>query len=78
MNEKEIKQLIKQLRNQFRAKFKDKSEEEIDGMILDMFFKAFCEDKMSREDLTVLTEVMGYEAKKEILDEIEKEKKGEK
>lgn len=78
MNEKEIKQLIKQLRNQFSTKFKDKTEEEIDEMILDMFFKAFCEDKMSREDLTALTEVMGYEIKEEVLDEIEKEKKGSK
>ena len=78
MNEKEIRELIKQLKAQFRAKYKSSSEEEIEHMILDMFFQAFCEDKMDREDLTVLTEVLGYQVDDKVLDEIEKEKGGKK
>ena len=76
MNEKQIRELITQLRQQFKAKNRDKSDEEIDKMILDVFFKAYCEDKMDREDLTTLTEVLGYQVNDEILDEIEREKNG--
>lgn len=76
MNEKQIRELIAQLRQQFKARNRDKSDEEIDRMILDVFFKAYCEDKMDREDLTTLTEVLGYQVNDEILDEIEREKKG--
>ena len=76
MNEKQIRELIAQLRQQFKARNRDKSDEEIDKMILDVFFKAYCEDKMDREDLTTLTEVLGYQVNDEILDEIEREKKG--
>lgn len=75
MNEKEIQQLIKQMRQQFGSIKKGSSEEEIDQMILDVFFRGYCEDKMSREDLTTLTSALGYEVKDEILDQIEKEKK---
>ena len=75
MNEKQINATIKQLKQQLSKKYKTKTEEEIEKMILDMFFKAFCEDKISREDLTVLTMAMGYEVKDDILDEIEKKKK---
>ena len=52
MNEKQIRELIAQLRQQFKARNRDKSDEEIDKMILDVFFKAYCEDKMDRADLT--------------------------
>ena len=76
MNEKQIRELIAQLRQQFKARNRDKSDEEIDKMILDVFFKAYCEDKMDREDLTTLTEVLGYQVNDEILNEIEREKKG--
>lgn len=76
MNEKQIRELIAQLRQQFKARNRDKSDEEIDKMILDVFFKAYCEDKMDRADLTTLTEVLGYQVNDEILDEIEREKKG--
>lgn len=75
MNEKEIQQLIKQMRQQFGSIKKGSSEEEIDQMILDVFFRGYCEDKMSREDLTTLTSALGYEVKDDILDQIEKEKK---
>ena len=75
MNEKEIKQLIKDLKTQFKKRYPNKSEEEIEQMILDVFFQAYCEDKMDRADLTTLTNVLGYEVKDEILDQIEKEKK---
>ena len=76
MSEKEIKQLIKDMKNQFSKAYPKKSEEEIEKMILDVFFKAYCEDKMDREDLKTLTSALGYEIKDEILDQIEKEKKG--
>ena len=76
MNEKQIRELIAQLRQQFKARNRDKSDEEIDKMILDVFFKAYCEDKMDREDLTTLTEVLGYQVNDEILDEIERERNG--
>ncbi len=74
MNEKQVKALIAQLKQQFKAKFRNKTDKEIDEMILDMFFGAFCEDKMSREDLTALTMAMGHEVKDDVLDEVEREK----
>ena len=74
MNEKEIKQLIEDMKNQFSKAYPKKSEEEIEEMILDVFFKAYCEDKMDREDLTTLTNALGYEIKDEILNQIEKER----
>ena len=76
MNHREIMQLIKQMREQFKRSCPSKSDEEIDKMILDVFFKAYCEDKMDREDLTTLTNALGYGINKEILDEIEREKRG--
>ena len=75
MNEKEIRQLIKDLKTQFKKRYPKKNEEEIESMILDVFFQAYCEDKMDREDLTTLTNALGYEVKDEILDQVEKEKK---
>ena len=75
MNEKEIKKTIEQIKKQMRAKYKGKSEEELEHMLLDAFFKAFCEDEMSKDDLIAITCVMGYEPNYEILDKIEEEKK---
>ena len=76
MNEKQIEMLIKQLRQQLKSKHKTKTDDEIDKMILDMFFGAFIDDKISREDLCALTIALGYEPREDILDEIEKEKGG--
>ena len=75
MNEKETKQLIKDLREQFKRKFSKKNDKEIDHMILDVFFQAFCEDKMDRKDLTTLTNALGYGVNDDVLDQVEKEKK---
>ena len=75
MNEQQIRATIKQLQQQLGKKYKAKTEEEINEMILDMFFQAFCEDHISREDLTAFTEIMGYRVNDDILDEIEKQKK---
>lgn len=75
MNEKEMQQLIKQMRQQFGSIKKGSAEEEIDQMILDVFFRGYCENKMSREDLTTLTSALGCEVKDEILDQIEKERR---
>ena len=76
MNEKQINAMLKQLRAQFKKQNPGKSAEQIDEMILDLFFKMYCYDKMDRHDLTTLTEAMGYEVKDDVLDEIEKEKEG--
>ena len=75
MNAKEIEQLIKDLKRQFKKGYPNKSDEEIEHMILDVFFQAFCEDKMDRRDLTTLTNALGYDVKDEILDQVEEEKK---
>lgn len=75
MNKKEIEQLIKDLKCQFKKRYPNKSDEEIEHMILDVFFQAFCEDKMDRRDLTTLTNALGYDVKDEILDQVEEEKK---
>ena len=75
MNDKQINATIKQLKQQLSKMHKTKTEEEIEEMILDMFFKAFCKEKISREDLTALTMVMGYEVNDDILDEVEEKKK---
>ena len=74
MNEKEIKTLIKQLKQQFKKQYPKRSDEEVEKMILDVFFQAYCEDKMDREDLTTLTMAMGYAVDNDVLDQIEKEK----
>ena len=76
MNEKQIRLMIKNLKAYYKKHNPNKTETEIEEMILDLFFKMYCEDKMDREDLTTLTEVMGYQVKDDVLDEIEKEKKG--
>ena len=76
MNEQEIRNLIRDLRAQFKKAYKGKSEDDIDHMILDMFFKSYCDDKICREDLETLTIAMGYEPVKKVLDEIERQKKG--
>ena len=76
MNEKQIRLMLKNLKAYYKKHNPNKTETEIEEMILDLFFKMYCEDKMDREDLTTLTEVMGYQVKDDVLDEIEKEKKG--
>lgn len=76
MNEKQIQLLIKQLKEKFKKKHPNSTEEDIEHLILDLFFQMFCEDKMDRKDLTTLTEALGYKVKDDILDEVEKEKKG--
>ena len=75
MNEKEIRQTVNAVREEYKKHFPNKTQEERDQLLLDSFFKAYCEDQMDREDLTVLASVMGYEVDKKILDKIEKEKK---
>ena len=74
MNEKEVMKTLNQIKKQLKEKHSDKSDEEIDEMMLDAFFKAYCDNQMSREDLMALTIVMGYEVNEEVLDQVEKEK----
>ena len=76
MNEKQIMLMLKNLKAYYKKRNPNKSEKEIEEMILDLFFKMYCEDKMDRADLTTLTNALGYEVKDDILDEVEKEKKG--
>ncbi len=75
MNNEQINQLIKQMRQQFKSQFKNKNEEEIDKMILDIFFQAYCENKMDRQDLKTLTNALGYEVNDKVIDKIEKERR---
>ena len=74
MEEKEIELIIKELRAQYKKANKGKTDEEVDRIILDVYFKAFCEDRIDRESLCGLVERMGYEPNEEVLDQIEKEK----
>ena len=63
MNDEEIRTTIEEMKAQVKAKpeNKEKTEEEIEEMMLDGFFKAYTEGKMSKEDLGALAGVMGYE-----------------
>ena len=74
MNNEQIKTLIKQMRSQFKAMYKNKNDDEIDRMILDVFFQAFCEKKMYRDDLTTLTNALGYEINDDVIDQVEKDR----
>ena len=78
MNEKEIYALIDQLRQQFRKINKNASEEEIDKMILDVFFQAYVEDEMDRDDLRTLTNALGYETNEDVLDQVDADKRNRK
>ena len=71
MNEEQIMQLIAQMKKQFKAAYSSKTDEEIEHMILDVFFETYATGKMNREDLTTLTNAMGYEVKDDVLDEYE-------
>ena len=75
MDEKEITKTIKKLKQHYKTKYPEMSKEEIDREVLDVFFQAFCQGKLDRNDLTTLTNAMGYMVKDEILDQIEKEMK---
>ena len=75
MNYEEIMNLVKELRRQFKATNKGKSEEEIDEMILDVFFQAFVQDKMDKEDLKTLSNALGYEINEDVIKEVEQEKR---
>lgn len=67
MNDEEIRSNIEQIKAQVKAKpeNQDKSEDEIDELVLDSFFKAFTEGKLSKEDLENLAGAMGYEFSEE-------------
>jgi len=63
MENEEIRSTLEQIKAQVKAKpeNQDKTDDEIDGMILDSFYKAYTEGKMTKEDLGGLAEAMGYE-----------------
>lgn len=75
MNEREIKKLIMDLKDQFTRGCPNKTKEEIEEMVLDVFFQAFLEDKMDRDDLRTLTNAMGYDLNEKIIDQVEEDKK---
>ena len=75
MNEKQIMNLIKQLKTFFKESHPEDSDEEIEHMILDVFFESFIEDKIGRRDLTVLTNALGYDVNEDILDQIVEDKR---
>ena len=64
-------QVLSQIKEQVKAKpeNRNKTEEEIDEIMLDGFFKAFCDGKMSREDLAAIAEAMGYEPTEEFMND---------
>ena len=63
MNDEEIRSTLEQIKAQVKAKpeNKDKTDDEIDEMILDSFYKAYTDGKMTKEDLGGLAQAMGYE-----------------
>jgi hypothetical protein len=63
MDNEEIRSTIEQIKAQVKAKpeNKDKTDDEIDEMILESFYKAYTDGKMTKEDLGGLAEMMGYE-----------------
>ena len=78
MNENELLETLNQIRQQVKIKNPGKTDDEVDEMILDAFFESYCEDKMDVEDLCGLAQAMGYEVNEEIIEQMEKEKKGRK
>lgn len=73
MTDEELQQTLTGIREMYKEQFPKKSDDEIDQMILDSFFRAFCEGKLDRESLCALTVAMGYEPDEDVLDQIEKE-----
>ena len=63
MNPEEIRSTLEQIKAQVKAKPENaqKSDDEIDEMILESFYKAYTDGKMTKEDLGGLAEMMGYE-----------------
>ena len=63
MNPEEIRSTLEQIKAQVKAKPEnaEKSEDEIDEMILEAFYKAYTDGKMTKEDLGGLAEALGYE-----------------
>ena len=71
MNDKELRETLKAIKAQVKAKpeNKGKSDEEIDRILLDGFFQAFCDGKMSRNDLAAITQALGYEVSEEFMND---------
>jgi len=63
MNDEEIRSTLEQIKAQVKAKpeNQNKSDDEIDEMLLEAFYKAYTEGKMTKEDLGGLAQAMGYE-----------------
>ena len=78
MNDEEIRTTIEEMKAQVKAKPENegKTEDEIEEIMLDGFFKAYTEGKMSKEDLAAIAGVMGYEFTEEF-DKEEEVKPGE-
>ena len=68
-------EFLENTKKQYKEQFPNKTDEEIEHMVLDMLFHAYCEDVIDRHALTVLIEGLGYEVVDEVLDKVEKEKK---
>lgn len=63
MNDEEIRSTLEQIKAQVKAKpeNQNKSDDEIDEMILESFYKAYTDGKMTKEDLGGLAQALGYE-----------------
>lgn len=72
---RELLQTINEIKVQLSHKpeFKGYSEEQLDGLILDMFLKDFDEGGIDKEDLLGLMDLMGYSPTDEFLEALERD-----
>lgn len=75
MEQEEAEKVLNQIKQQLKEKYKDKTDEEIEQAMLESFFEAYANNKMTRDDLVGLAAIMGYEANDEVLDQFEKERR---
>lgn len=73
MDNEELTSTIEEVKAQLKAKPEnaEKSDDEIDEIMLDGFFKATTEGKMSLDDLEAIMGVLGYEFEDGIKDELQ-------
>lgn len=76
MNQKELKKTLNEIKGAIKKNKPNLSEKEINKTLLDNFFRSYCDDEITRDDLEAVTIALGYEINEEVLDEIEKEKRG--
>lgn len=73
MNDEELRMNVEEIKAQVKAKpeNKDKSDDEIDEILLEGYFKAYTDGKLSKDDLENIIGSMGYEFTEEFKNEPE-------